>query len=781
MCGRQECSIRDEEAFGMHPSCCAFAAHVNDSVMPLPSTPGRLPSHLPVEINTDITANGAASWFTISRIFVGITQYTFPISHADELHRAARIQHALARRLSDLAEPRSRGSDTWMRPLPMELWMMVAKHLTGECAFISALALADRVDDDLKLDVREVPQSRTLGEGHDMSPQEIWNKPFEEISKDGPAKDISEDTTGDTMKDASEGAPRDSTGTVQSELQSTAQLDAQLTFREGVARIDLDKPVYASFILYERRYYVHSLLRADPQLATPNSADRTMTKLCLLLFPGRLRTNASRVRLFVASDHLGVRCVRFFRQDDADDQNKITAWCRHQTQVLRHEVSWYCESLDLKAEESADGCPLTLKIQSDGIKLRTISISRDPAVLDAVAAVPVSEAQFLWPVPLVLAPQIGHIIPPRRPSPNERTATGPYRMSYVNINAPGTVGYSVACDGESIYSIIAHTRGEDSEALARAYNMESGLAYCSWVYMPLAPGETIVGIYRRLAYYEWPSPDPMSSLGLVFQTNYGRTQEFGAFWGNYLQRSNIWCLARLRNGHCCRMFFNRLDEHRVRLTIQLTAFDRGELGGLAYSPQVGAEEKRPPAMLKDEMLHRQSPLSIGPFRGPLPGGLYSSCSLENVASIRLCIEPTVPHRPVVGMLVSYADGRTPAYVGKWRVDWAAAVADELNPCMSRVDQSRSDGLHICHRRFQASRFPHWSKRTVGLYDGYYVAAVASCAPDNVSESERSRADFFDDDWFKDKWTTVPWRGVLEWWFSLRRTYLYHNGIELQGA
>lgn len=108
-------------------------------------------------------------------------------------------------------------------------------------------------------------------------------------------------------------------------------------------------------------------------------------------------------------------------------------------------------------------------------------------------------------------------MPLLRPLPGVKVSCGPYRMRLVNINYPDTVGYSVACDGGSIYSIIAHKRNESSDAHTEAYT-DVGLANCSWVYMPLAPGETITGIYRRLAYYTRSSLrpiSPISSLGLV--------------------------------------------------------------------------------------------------------------------------------------------------------------------------------------------------------------------------------------------------------------------------
>ncbi len=365
-------------------------------------------------------------------------------------------------------------------------------------------------------------------------------------------------------------------------------------------------------------------------------------------------------------------------------------------------------------------------------------------------------------------------------------------MRLVNINLPGTVGYSVACNGESIYSIIAHTRNESSDAHAEAY-ADVGLANRSWVYMPLAHGETITGVYRRVMYGTRPSPRPLSSLGLVVSicckqpsippshallvpelmihddmqlaTNYGRRHEFGPFWGGYFQNSNVRCLARLPNSGPCRMFFNRLDKHRFRLRMHLVTSDRDD----AVHPPDHAGEPPPPGLM-DEMRRRQSPACVGPFRGPLPRGLYSSCSLENVASIRLCMDATAPHRPVVGMLVSYADGRLDACVGEWRFDWVAAADKAIV-----VAAGPSDGLHVCHRRFRPDRFLHWPKQIHHRYGGYYVAAITAHAPGQNKNTDNDG----DDDFYKAQWTTVPWSGILEWWFLSHRSYLYHDGIRIR--
>ncbi len=279
MCGWETCPSRDGVAFGMHPGCHATAVSISTRLTRTPDLASVVPP-----------------------AFLTATEYTFPLSAADERRRAYRIQHALAQRLVAQVP-------AWLRPLPLELWMMVAKCLTRECAIITARELVASELAAQALTAQAKTQKRTLEETPD-------------------------------------------------ETQNETKPEAQ-----GEAKISLDKPVYASYVVMEGQYYVRRLFNEDPQDSTQTAATSNSATLCLLLFPGRLATKALRVRLFMASDHLGVRRVRFFRADTDEDSGAIAAWCRHQAQAPMHGVAWNCTSVDLTAQPPVAGP--TLDVESD--------------------------------------------------------------------------------------------------------------------------------------------------------------------------------------------------------------------------------------------------------------------------------------------------------------------------------------------------------------------------------------------------------------------------------
>ncbi len=113
---------------------------------------------------------------------------------------------------------------------------------------------------------------------------------------------------------------------------------------------------------------------------------------------------------------------------------------------------------------------------------------------------------------------------------------------------------------------------------------------------------------------------------------------------------------------------------------------------------------------------------------------YSFSSMECVMEITLCVDKTVCHRPIVGMLLRYSD-KHQACVGQFRLDWA------LRPI--GVNQARK--LHIGIKETKKG-FP-------------YVAYIDVYSPANRS--------FF-------SWLDVSWNGTLEWSFSRRRCKLLYN-------
>lgn len=89
-----------------------------------------------------------------------------------------------------------------------------------------------------------------------------------------------------------------------------AILEHQPTPPTGTS-IDLGKPVYASYVLMEGRYYVHDLHNEDPR---PGSNGITAAIKTHMLFPGRCKTAQPNVDILMALDHIGIRRVLFIPQ-----------------------------------------------------------------------------------------------------------------------------------------------------------------------------------------------------------------------------------------------------------------------------------------------------------------------------------------------------------------------------------------------------------------------------------------------------------------------------------
>lgn len=109
--------------------------------------------------------------------------------------------------------------------------------------------------------------------------------------------------------------------------------------------------------------------------------------------------------------------------------------------------------------------------------------------------------------------------------------------------------------------------------------------------------------------------------------------------------------------------------------------------------------------------------------------------LEGVVDIACCVDMTISHRPIIGMLMYYASGHR-ACIGQCRLDW---VLDK-----SRVDPAILLRIGLAKTR---KNFPYVAK--------ICLSEQAATISDSIS------------------WMDVPWHGKLEWWFSQRQCQLYH--------
>lgn len=101
---------------------------------------------------------------------------------------------------------------------------------------------------------------------------------------------------------------------------------------------------------------------------------------------------------------------------------------------------------------------------------------------------------------------------------------------------------------------------------------------------------------------------------------------------------------------------------------------------------------------------------------------YSSCSLVDIRSLRLCRKASEAYRPIIGMVVQYNNNRSVS-VGQSRLDWMEDPID-MRDCtgLGIVVESRADG----------SKFLANISKGVGHLP---------------------------------KEILVPWEGTLIWWFS----------------
>lgn len=115
---------------------------------------------------------------------------------------------------------------------------------------------------------------------------------------------------------------------------------------------------------------------------------------------------------------------------------------------------------------------------------------------------------------------------------------------------------------------------------------------------------------------------------------------------------------------------------------------------------------------------------------------YTNCRLEDATEITICADPTLAHKPIIGMLIRYSDDSR-SCVGSYRLDWAR----------DRIAVDPSQKLRIGLGK-TAIRLP-------------YVAVI------NVRSPAMGNPDVF-------SWVEMPWSGRLEWWFSTRQCRFFHS-------
>ncbi|KAF4968626.1 hypothetical protein FSARC_4001 [Fusarium sarcochroum] len=314
-----------------------------------------------------------------------------------------------------------------------------------------------------------------------------------------------------------------------------------------------------------------------------------------------------------------------------------------------------------------------------------------------------------WPAPVSEPPVVINITALEA----SRRHSGGLRMRFFDCNAPDTLGYYVATDGTRLRNILTHQRGRDLD-VSLFEDVESPIYF--WIYMPIDQGEYLTDICRRAETRYWIVT--ARSFGVTFTTNHGRTVDFGFVRHEDVDFRRIAKLAP----DPCRVYFN-VDYSAARSR---------------YSAELMAFEKHNTTSTDDELPKLPVSTSGRPHKQSSQDWLYSSCTMSRVTEIHACIDQTAPHRPVVGMLLNYADNHREC-VGQFRPDWA------IEP----IHVGETDKIHICSKKTEQ--------------DMGHVVAVATCPP--VQDSS-------------DSWASVEQTGTLGWWFSSEHSVLCHDGTQL---
>ncbi|TQN73717.1 hypothetical protein CSHISOI_01677, partial [Colletotrichum shisoi] len=232
--------------------------------------------------------------------------------------------------------------------------------------------------------------------------------------------------------------------------------------RRKVSRVAMSKKIYARTVDFEGVQYISRL------------TNTAAGGLDVMVFDPISRTPAD--RLYVASDHLGIRQLLF--------ANSLFDYAIKQ----EPDVWWQTVSLDCLGG--------FIRAQGDGLKLR--KIAGESIQLPKVA----------WGLPQ----------PSYKPIRLEKTCSAEptFRMSVLPCNDSQTTAYSL-CWNQSILLLHAHTVGEELEFYQSLRTMDESAL---WFYMPLHAGEVLTEIWKCDGCLG-------SAIALLLVTSRGRSSFLG--------------------------------------------------------------------------------------------------------------------------------------------------------------------------------------------------------------------------------------------------------------
>ncbi|KAI1820331.1 hypothetical protein F4861DRAFT_73742 [Xylaria intraflava] len=436
--------------------------------------------------------------------------------------------------------------------------------------------------------------------------------------------------------------------------------------------IDLSQDVYATYKRIEGVAYVQSL-RNTPQ---PDGAGTRI----LAARPEQVIR-----KIYVAYDHLGIRSIRFTLPGHDSSRSSCDS-CRE----------WWTEL-------ARDTGILRVVARSDGLKVRRLLESTD-CLSTWNDAVP----RQGWPTPgldcrLIDLDECGIA----KATPNN------LRMTSFDCNKPMIDGYSAGICGFYIAKLHSHHSGTSTNFYRDIDGLSRSIL---WMYMPVDQDEYLTEIW---ALY----PSGPGFTALLFLTSRERAIMFGNYTLDPILRRVYTATSRLS-----RIYFNDWDPYSDDKWIKYLGVD-------------ASAAKADTALVPNQECRTQYPIPLMPSSPPPYTQYnelwyYTNCRMEDVMEITCCADKVAPHRPIIGMLLRYSNGRR-ACVGQYRMDWTVdtLTVDPLRPL--------SIGLGRTKRRFP------------------YVAEVS------LKGLGKSGLDSI-------SWMDIPWHGRLEWWFSQRQCKLSYS-------
>ncbi|KAI0490551.1 hypothetical protein F4859DRAFT_520317 [Xylaria cf. heliscus] len=258
------------------------------------------------------------------------------------------------------------------------------------------------------------------------------------------------------------------------------------------------------------------------------------------------------------------------------------------------------------------------------------------------------------------------------------TALDSLRMTYFDCNKPTIDGYSAAICGFHIAKLYAHHTDTSANFYKDIDDIDDDIL---WMYMPIDQDEYLSEIWAITA------PDSICLIALLPLTSHDRGVVFGNYY--YPETPLRFQLVDATTNRLSRIYFNDWDP----------LYDSKLIKYLGVDANVA--------------------------------------KTDDVMEITCCVKQAATHRPIVGMLLRYSNGRR-ACVGQYRTDWAF---DNLT-----VDPSRPLNIDFGKDK---RRLP-------------YVAGVNSRGLGGPGSTSRM---------------DIPWHGRLEWWLTKRQCKLYHSEFE----